>query len=265
MAETGERIVEPARLANRERPVGKVRQLARRVMNLVSRQRPEAPALVDPDSLVEAARAEGGPSHAERVRKDGCLLRALMSAAGFALRNKHISAIGNEWESAIAQSKKITATLGEYRMRFKQIDQGTKTVPELNKDVMDLIKQYKEAPETTELSEALRAVDIPEPFEVESEAKLKKLIEDSMKENKQIIVFTPSEDPDKSHTFHAGVRNNHIIALSDGEIKEKSGKIVRKRFANAELNEPPYTVFTVTSNAAPVPADTTTSDLALAA
>lgn len=273
-AETGQKV-EPARFRNEQsRPEGKIRRIVRGLMRPFRRKIPEQ-ALVDPEAVAAAARAEGGPTHEERVKEAGCLYRALISAAGNALkplgRKQHKTeeeagekAKGEQWALAMEQTKKILAKLQrkqvvptkeEHEMRFSDIDQGAKDVSELNQDVLNLVEKLKTPPEPTDMSELLNAVTLSQPRTVKS----KEEIFDLMVDGQQVLVFTSDENPKLSHIFHAGRRGQTLISQSDGkkEVKNKFGKRL-KQFGEAKLNKPPYTVFLVSPKPASLPAEAIT-------
>ena len=249
--ETRGQVVEPARFRNEQsRPEGRIRQIVRGLMRPFRRKIPEVKAL-DPNTLVEAARAEGGPTHAEKVREEGCLYRALISAAGNALKplgrkqlktEESEKGKGKEWAIAMEQTKKILAKLqrkqviptkAEHEERFIDIAQGAKDVSELNQDVINLVDRLRKPPEPTDMSELLNAVTLSQPRTVKS----KEEIFDLMVDGNQVMVFTSDEDPKLSHIFHAGRRGKTLTSQSDGKKNQ--------RFREAKLNKPPYTVFMI--------------------
>lgn len=212
-----------------------------RIMQFV--KRPERNYKLPEQAFEPAAAAEAekknSPERAKRIEWQGCAVRAIMSAVAFATHRKNISATyGND---------------GEWQMRLNQIDQGRKPVEMLSKDLMDLYTKYRE--HDTPLGNALKEATITQ-FNLESEDMLRKRI----KAKEQVMVFTPSSNPEDSHICHVGLdKRGHFISFSD----EKRSK---KRYQPANLPRGGFITFSVTpKGTAPLQTNVRSTDLAMAA
>jgi hypothetical protein len=102
----------------------------------------------------------------------------------------------------------------------------------------------------------LKQVEITHHKMPETEDMIKKRI----RAGEQVMVFTPSSDPEESHIFHAGLdKRGHIISFSD--LKPS-----KKRYQRVNLSHGTYVTFSVLpQGTAPISINHKSTDFELAA